>query len=447
MDGLKAAGQPKERKSEYTAVHSTGSGAGHGLVDLKRAGPALKEQARGNITVAIAKGFEEIGSLRAIWQVMQSEQSSPKPDADIDRYCSVIKATEGRVKPYVMLFKRDNQPVAMVIARTEDHRLSLKLGYQGLLHPRLKCLNVVYGGVLGRLEGELCSVVFDELSRQLKSGEFEVVCFNYLDAGSEFYQAVRNKPRFFTRGHFPKIAEHWRMSMPGKMDQFYEACSRGHRGSLRRAARKFEREYSSRDNFVKYTSEDDVDDFVKVAAGISSKTYQYALGAGIVDDEQTISRIRAAAKHGWFHGCILVAGDKPCAFQLGVRYKQVYYLVNLGYDPALNSYRVGTNLFLKVLESLCEDPEIHSLDFYFGDAEYKKRYGTEHWPEACVYMFAPRMYPMAVNAVRYTVAGVNAGLAHVAKRIGATDRIKRKWRDLLKSEPGMSRAETESGAT
>ena len=447
MDGLKAAGQPKERKSEYTVVHPKAPDAEHGLVDSEPAGSTPKEQAPDHVTVAIARSFQEIGSLRAVWQMMQDEQPLPKPNADIDRYCSVVEAIEGRVEPYVMLFRRDNQPVAMVIGRTEDHRLSLKLGYQSLFRPRLKCLNIVYGGILGQMQGDLCSIIIDELSRQLKSRQFDAVCFNYLNTDTAFYEAVRKKPGVLIRGHFPTISKHWRMSVPAKMDQFYESRSRRHRGSLRRAVRSFERQYSSRDNFVRYTSEDEVDDFVRLAAGMSSKTYQYALGAGIVNDGQTISRLRTAAKHGWFHGSVLFAGGKPCAFQLGLRYKQVYYLVNLGYDPALNKYRVGTNLFLKVLESLCEDPEIHSLDFYFGDAEYKKRYGTEHWSEACIYMFAPRIYPMAVNMVRCSVAGVNAGLAFVTKKIGGTDRIKRKWRDLLRNSARMSQTEAESGVT
>ncbi len=384
-----------------------------------------------DITVEIARSMEEIETFRAVWQEMHGRELSPKPNVDIDRYISVIEANTGEVKPYVMLFKQGNRPVAMVISISENHQLSLKLGYKTLLRPRLKCLKVMYGGVLGRPQADLCSIIISKLSKQLKSREFDLVYFNYLNTGTALYEAVRKTPGFFTRGYFPTVSKHWRMSMPDKMDQFYKSCSRGHRGSIRRAVRKFEREYPGRDNFVKYTSEDEVDDFVRIAAGISSKTYQHALGVGLVNDVQTISRIRTAAKHSWFHGGILFAGDKPCAFQLGLCYKHVYYLVSLGYDPALRNYRAGTNLFLKVLESLCEDPSIHMYDFYFGDAEYKKRYGTTHWPEACIFIFAPRLYPVSVNALRCAVAGTNATLAYVVNKFSSAGWIKRKWRNLL----------------
>lgn len=383
------------------------------------------------MTVDTATSLEEIEVLRPVWQQMQDAEPSPKPNADIDRYLSVIEASGGEYKPHVMLFRQDDRPVAMVIARSEDHQLSLKLGYRTLLRPRLKCINVVYGGVLGQPEDDFCSIIISELGRQLKSRRFDMVCLNHLDMGSAFYQAVRKAPGFFTRDYFPTMGKHWRMSMPGDIDQFYKACSRGHRGSLRRGLRKFEQEYPDPNNFVKYTSENEVPGFVRMAAEVSAKTYQHAIGAGLVNDEQTITRIRTAARLGWFDGGLLFAGDKPCAFQLGLRYKEVYFLVSLGFDPDLHVLRVGTNLFLKILESLCEDPSITTFDFYFGDAEYKQRYGTTHWPEACTYIFAPRPYPAFINALHNIIAAANAALAYILKKFSAAGWIKRKWRNLL----------------
>jgi len=384
-----------------------------------------------NITVEIVTRLKEIETFRSIWQQMQDTEPSPKPNADFDRFTSVIEANKGEFKPYVMLFRQDDRPVIMVIARSEDRQFNLKLGYRTLLRPRLKCLNVVYGGILGQPKDNLCLIIINELRRQLKSRRFDVVYLNHLNTDSAFYQAVRKAPGFFTRDYFPIIDKHWRMSIPDDMDQFYKACTHGHRGSLRRGLRKFEKEYPGPNNFVKYTRKDEVGNFVKMAAEISSKTYQHAIGAGLVNDEHTISRIKTAASHGWLDGNLLFAGDKPCAFQLGLRYKEVYYLVRLGFDPDLHTLRVGTNLFLKVMESLCKDRSVKMFDFYFGDAEYKKRYGTTHWSEACICIFAPRLYPICINVLRNTIAATNATLVYVMNKFSATGWIKRKWRNLL----------------
>ena len=152
---------------------------------------------------------------------------------------------------------------------------------------------------------------------------------------------------------------------------------------------------------------------------------------GIVNDEKTKSLLKDAAMQGWFQGSILLADSKPCAFLLGLVYKNVFYGICTGYDPAFRSYWPGTIIFLKVVESLCADPSIEMIDFYFGDAWYKKSYGTEHWPEASAYIFAPKLRMILINLLRSSMMCVNAGLEYVASKINTVDWIKRKWRSRL----------------
>jgi hypothetical protein len=224
------------------------------------------------------------------------------------------------------------------------------------------------------------------------------------------------------------------MSIPDHIDKFYSARSRGHRHNLRKTIRTFEKDFSPENNFVNYTKENEVDEFLKISAEISTKTYQRALGAGIKNDEQTKCLLKEAAKNGWFRGHILFAGDKPCAFQNALHYNNVYYMVSIGYDPAFSNYKPGIILFLKVLENICDDSSINMLDFYFGDAEYKHRYGTEHWPEACAYIFAPGLYPIFINILLSSTMYLNKGLQYAANSIGAVQWIKRKWRNLLRAK-------------
>jgi hypothetical protein len=319
----------------------------------------------------------------------------------------------------------------MVIGRIEKHKIGIKLGYKTLSCPWSRCLRIVYGGVLGKPDAQLSSLLVGELMKQLRQRQFDIVYFNYLRTDTPFYQAVQKMPGFFGKDHFPRIDEHWRMSVSDTIDQFYASHSHGHRHNLRRAIRKFDEECSGESKVVNYTTESQVDDFLRIASGLSSKTYQNALGAGIVNDNHTKYRIRAAAARGWFRGHILFSGDKACAFQLALRYRKVYYMVNIGYDPALRSYKPGLILFLKVLESLCNDPATNTIDFYFGDAEYKHRYGTEHWPEARIHIFGPRPCSIIINTMRSSVMGISVGLQYVVKKIGSANWIKRRWRNML----------------
>lgn len=389
--------------------------------------------------VVVARNFEEIEAIRPVWEQMQREEPHPTPDADIDRYLSVIEADSDDVRPCVLLLEYGGCPAAMIIGRAEKHQLALRLGYKSLFKPTLRCLSVVYGGILGQPQGDCCSLLVGALLDLLRSGEVDVVYFNYLRTDTAFYEAVRKIPGFSIRGSLLRLEDHWQMSMPESMDRFYLSRSRKRRYNLRRTVKKFEEDYPGKDELARYATEADVDEFMQIAANISSGTYQGALGVGIVNDERTRSLLTAAATHGRFRGHVLLAGDKPCAFQLGLCYERIYYLVNMGYDPVFRPYQPGTVLFLRFLESLCDDPSTDVVDFYFGDAWYKKHYGTDHWPEACVHLFASRMHLIFLNVLRNSTTYVDAGLKRIVNKIGAEDWIKRRWRNVLRARSSRMR--------
>lgn len=394
----------------------------------------VRESTTTNWNVVNIRDLEGIESIRSIWEQMQNKEPFPVPNADIDRYLASLNATSDDARPHIILIKHYDNPAAMIIGRVEKYKMRLKFGYLSFSCPRSKCFRVVYGGILGEPDIELCSLLVGELSKQLRQRQFDIISFNHLKTDTPFYETIREIPGFFTRDRFPTIDEHWRMTVPEKIEQFYLSHSHGHRHNLRRAIRKFEEECHGESRIIHYSTTSDVDDFIRVAADISAKTYQDKLGAGLVNDEKTRSRLFAAAAKGWFRGHILFSGDIPCAFQLALHYRRTYYMVSIGYDPAMSSYRPGLILFLKVLESLCADPSIDMIDFYFGGAEYKHRYGTEHWLEAWIHMFAPRPCPIFINTLRSCAASVNAGLEYIANIFHSADRIKRKWRRFLQAK-------------
>jgi hypothetical protein len=419
-------------------------GAGNSLQDIEILTPAvehflhvdyatvpgfLQEYTHNGMTIGISESLDEIEAIRPVWNQMRKQESSNIPDADYNKYISTINSNNDHTKPFVMYIKKDNTLLAMLIGKTQEQPLDLKLGYLTLLRPRLKCLTIIYGGIIGKPDKNICHILTDELTAQLRAQRADIILFHYLRTDSALYSAIRSTPCYLLSQF--KTDKHWRMTVPETIDKFYLNHSRKHRHNLRRIISRFEHNYAGDIRYVNYTNEDEVDDFLKMAAHISEKTYQHALNAGLVNDESTRERIRADAANGWFRGHIVFAGKKPCAFLLGLHYESVYYMVNMGYDPALKSDNPGLILFLKVLEGLCNDPSIEMLDFYFGDAEYKNRYGTENWQEANICMFAPRIYPMFINALQVTTMSMNTVLKYITNKIGFTDKIKRTWRNLL----------------
>jgi len=381
--------------------------------------------------VVVARESEEIETMRPIWEAMQRNESSPVPNADIDRFLAVAEHQDNVVRPYILLLKHDCRPKALVIGRIEKLRIKCAIGYGALFNPSVCGLSVVYGGILGERSSAVCAALIEKFMDMLAGGEVDVIFLNHLATDSIMYKCATQMPNIFCRGRFSKSELHWSMTIPQDVDVLYKSIAPKTRNTLRRKNRKLENEFGDELQIVTYSGRGDVPQAVSDAAMISQYTYQAGLGVGIVDDHKTREILNVSAHHGWLRMSILYIKGEPCAFQLGLLYGRTYFLEQLGFHPKWTHWNVGTVLFNKILEDLCRNPSIERFNFGFGDAQYKRSYGNECWSEASVCIFAPRAYPLLVNALQSTTTGLSLGMQYVLDRTGLTGWIKRRWRNVL----------------
>ncbi len=416
----------------YEKCGFAGTGqSGSSLAYEKVVNKSSKLQPADDGQVIVARNLEEIERIRPVWEQMQSDEPYPIINADIDRYLSIVKAKADEVEPYVMLMKRNGQPATMVIGSIENCQFNIKFGYKTIFSPSLKCLSIEYGGILGQKNNGVCAKAVSELMSTFRSHNVDVIFFNHLKTNLSLYHYARTMPGFACRGHFLKHEPHWVMDMPKSMDDFYQARTARHRNNLRRYIRRLEKQYLGQIEVITYRRKDDLDKAIKAASDISAKTYQYALGSGFVDKLLVRNMLTTAARRDWLRFSVLFVDHQPCAFQAGTRYDANYFMEQIGFDPKWKDFQVGTVLFLKVLENICDDAEIELLDFGFGDAEYKKSYGTRCWEEASVYIFAPRFRPAAVNLLQSISRGASLGCGAILDKMGVLAYAKRRWRNLL----------------
>lgn len=388
----------------------------------------------------VARDFDQIEAIRPVWKQFQSDEPQPIINADIDHYIAVLESLTETVQPYVMVLYHDSKPQAMIIGRLEKQQIACRIGYKAILKPSMRSLSIVYGGVLGQPTNEACAIMVRELMNTLSLGQADVVHFNHLRTDSPMYQLARRTPGVLSRGHFPKVEPHWSMSIPESMDDFYAARSKKHRKHLKQYVRKLENKYPGQVKMVTYNREDEVEEVIRAASHISIKTYQHALTrSSRINDVRRKNLLTAAAINGWFRAYILFVGNQPCSFRLALHYGRSYFADGIGFDPEWRQFRVGTVLFLKVLENLCRDHTVENYDFGFGDAEYKRSYGTNQWKEASLYIFAPRFYPVLVNMLQSSMLGLSLGIEYVLNKTGITSWIKRHWRNCLQAKNPKSK--------
>lgn len=384
--------------------------------------------------VTVAKNLGDIEALRPVWEQIQAKEPYPVLNADIDRYISVVESLGQRTEPHVTVLSRRGVAEAMIVGRLQTTKLECKIGYKTLFSPSIRCLSVVYRGIIGNLTDGTARRVVQELRNILRRGDADAIFINHLRVSSPVYPLVRRVPGPLSRGHFLRVESHRRMLLPKTIGEFYQSCSKKHRGNLRRYIRKLNGQYQDEVKVVTCCGQDDMEEAIKAMVSISAKTYQYSLGSGFVGDVLTRTLLRTAAESGWLRTHILFIGDEPCAFQLGLHYGRTYFLNQIGFDPRWKQLNVGTILFIKVLEQLCSDHTTDYLDFGFGEADYKQSYGNEHWSEASVYIFAPRLYPIVINILRTSTRSLDSGLQYFLNKTVFACWIKRRWRNLLQKK-------------
>jgi CelD/BcsL family acetyltransferase involved in cellulose biosynthesis len=353
--------------------------------------------------------------------------------ADPDFFAATVAGDPKIVRPHVVLLERDGEPEAIAVARIEQQRLSHRLGYRTIYEPRVRALTVVHGGILGHPGEEAFTALLDELRLALARGEADLLIVSYLPLDSLEFRIASTRPPFRARQHVVRSGVRWELELPGSVEEFLQTKSAKHRQTLKRKAKKLERDFAGRLEIRTYEHVDDLDEFVAAAAKVSATTYQQALGVAFGDNPAHRMRTRAAMEHGWFRGWVLFLDGEPAAFWHGERYAGTFRTGNPGFDPRYDSYGTGTYLMLRMVDDLCRDPEVRAVDHGVGDATYKRRYGTRSWTEGNVLVFPLTFRGARLNAMLTVVARSLAGARWLAQRAGVLGAAKSRWRRRLGS--------------
>jgi CelD/BcsL family acetyltransferase involved in cellulose biosynthesis len=378
------------------------------------------------MTVTLARTIHEVERLRSVWSDLQGNAVT----SDLDYYLEVLRHGESVERPHVALLERPGRGMGIVVARLETVQLVSKVGYKVIARPRVRALRVAYGGLLGEAAGELAPEAVAELRGALQRNEADIILFpNLRTDGAVFAQATES-PSFMLRQHGFEHKVHRRLHLPESFAAFLASLSGSTRQGIRRNERRLLNTFGDELSLRSFDRPEDVEAFFASATPVARETYQGSLGVAVRGDELELSLTRLAAQKGWFRARVLHLGDRPIAFWHGYAYRGVFQTHVPGYLPEYRDLNVGTYVLMRLLEDLCADPSVHVLDFGFGDAEYKRRFGNESWQEADVTVFAPTFKGVRVNAVRTAILAGN----RLGKRILGSDRVaraKRAWRSQL----------------
>jgi Acetyltransferase (GNAT) domain len=373
-----------------------------------------------------------ISSLGAIEEARARWQAAPvgRQDADIDFYLAYASSRPSFVRPYVLLLERGDELEAMLVARVEDVRLRAGVGYRSVFSPRVRSITLVHGGLVG-IDEDNARPILAELQRSLARREADLLFLPAQPTDSPLYRAALETSPAYRRQPFESRGVHRALVLPGTFDEFLRSRSKSTRESVKRYRKKVERDLGERIELRVYREPADIERIFADTEPVAALTYQRGLGVALSDTREQRALIEVGLRRGWYRVYVLYLDGEAIAFWPGSAHGGTFHIGTPGYDPAYADYRIGTYLQMRMFEDLIADPDVRVVDYGQGDAEYKRRFGSESWDEADMHVFAPTPRALAINATRTAILAAAEGARAALRRAGVLERIKRGWRRRL----------------
>ncbi len=177
------------------------------------------------------------------------------------------------------------------------------------------------------------------------------------------------------------LEKRWTLNLPGKSySDFTSELSKKARYNLKRSRKKLAEAFDGELELETFTSTSSVLSFVNKCEEITKESYHSLLGAGVRNNPSWISIIELEAKFGRFLGLILIGKKTPICYQLGTIHGSTFNLEATSFLPEFARLSPGGVLQQRAFEVMYERG-LSRIDYGFGDAPYKQRFGAKFFEE------------------------------------------------------------------
>jgi hypothetical protein len=380
--------------------------------------------------VRVARTIAEIEAIRGAWCAWNSSR-----DTDIDFCLEFVWSLEAFERPHVMVLYRDGHPEAMLLGRIDRTKIAPKIGYLQLPGMRTRLLVFPSDGFLGNASPENSEVFVRCILDALRQGEADAALLQQVALDSPIFQEALRLPSAVCRDHAVTPVPHSVLNLAENTEDVWLGLSAGSRADVRRKKRKLVREFGSGAKIQCFRAPGELDGAIPQVELIANKTYQRALNVGFRDSEPIRRRLHFLAERGWLRMYLLTLKDEPAAFWIGCVYNGNFFSDYLGFDPKFGEHSPGTFLLGEVIDDLCHSG-VGKLNFGAGEGRYKERFSNCHWKEASVYIFAPKLKGITLNAARTAVGLIENTVKKGLEATRLLPAVKRLWRARLSGQNG-----------
>ena len=373
--------------------------------------------------IRTVRTFPEIEELKDMWNGWCDD-----PNAALDFYLASARCRPDIVRPHIMVVYRDGHPDCMMVGRLEHCRLKLKIGYTTLFRPSVRRLFFLQGGFLGNFSEENIEALFRELKNCLEHKEADHAELARIIPNSLQHKVIAKEFSPLCTGQFSTLHEHRWVELPRTFEQFVQSMSRKNRHEFRRHEKRLAADFTGKARFRCYRHEDEVTELAREVEKISAKTYQRALGVGFQPGVEVLDYLRAMARNTGLRGCVLYLDEQPCAFFIGVQYKDTFHGNFMGFDPQYSKYSPGLLVLMHSIEH-CFEPDCRAtqIDFGWGDRRYKRVICNQSRQDGPMYLYPFSATGLKLNFLRSATSFLDLAARKLLVKYPSLQKLKKLW--------------------
>jgi len=300
--------------------------------------------------IKIYNAISDLTDIEVQWKELQNY-----PTEDFDIILNILESRAEVIGPYIVVIYYHDYPRAILIGIFEKRYLTYKISYKIFSGPQLHLLTV-YSVATKNEDCSLYSDVFiSVLIKCLKRKKVDLVKFEFINTNSPLFKLAQTRPKFVSRDLFPDFAINNILLLPSSIQKLYRDIQSSQRHEFFRKYRSAYKKYSGKVHFKCYKNLTEVDTICKNAKTISASSLQGAAGFGFKTDMETKNFLILSARQGWLRAYFLFLNNEPCAFCVGINYKNTLYFSHSGFNQNYRSARPGIVLIKYILEDIYEN--------------------------------------------------------------------------------------------
>jgi CelD/BcsL family acetyltransferase involved in cellulose biosynthesis len=383
-----------------------------------------EERSLGNFSVSVASSIEAIEKLRQTWELW-----SHHPQTDFEYYLHRLRTDSTIVSPCVLMVCEADIPQAILVGQIRKLRLSATVSFVKVHGPEARVLEIANGGRMGKKSDVIDGLLAMQLYRTAKCQGVDLALLQRLSLRSELFRALRQMGGMFNHLRVPDNFSYSIVQLTAPHGSRVPVFSGKNLRETRRKTRILQRAFPDGMRVRCFSVPNELEEGLRDATAISATTWQSYLGQGFLSDGKASNTLNFIASHGSLRVYVMYVNDEPGAFLIGQLYKERFYCLYAGYNPAFTKFSVGSLLTAWVLTNLAT-ADVQEVDLGEGDQEHNRRLGCHSQQEGTVHVYFPTLRGLRLNAF-FTVAQIIRAMGRKTITELRLNRLRKAWPQIL----------------